>query len=90
MRVWKILVCELATYFSRSLRIALVLLHNMLVVGHQRFLLLILICIGICTANLTQFVDVTTPLGTVRGVSEEGYWLFKSIPFALPPVGSLR
>lgn len=35
-------------------------------------------------------VEVTTPSGTVRGIQREGSAAFLGIPFAAPPVGSLR
>lgn len=53
--------------------------------------IVVLFFFQIVTASADQqYVNVTTQLGVVRGTEENGYNLFKSIPFALPPTGSRR
>ena len=42
------------------------------------------------SAENAQEVSVATSLGTVVGLQEYGYRVFKGIPFAQPPVDDLR
>lgn len=46
--------------------------------------------LGIPKAAQAQGVEVRTPLGVLRGVAERGVRVFRGVPFAAPPVGSLR
>lgn len=38
----------------------------------------------------SQFVEVQTSLGRLRGVESQGFRAFRGIPFAQPPLGNLR
>ncbi|MCB9644716.1 MAG: carboxylesterase family protein [Myxococcales bacterium] len=41
-------------------------------------------------ATPQQAGDISTEYGTVRGVQETDIWIYKGIPYAAPPVASLR
>lgn len=40
--------------------------------------------------GVDQYVEVQTPMGRLRGIESRGCRFFRGIPFAQPPVGSLR
>ena len=42
------------------------------------------------SAQLQNFTEVDTSLGMVIGVEQNGYRLFRGIPYASPPIGDNR
>ena len=54
------------------------------------FNLVLILLFSISNSSLAQSPVVQTKYGSVEGYTEDGISIFKSIPFATPPVGNLR